>query len=277
MATIAVLMPVYNAERYLPECLISLQKQTFLDWVLLAADDASSDRSLKILELFAQKDSRIQVFRNPQNMGVAATLNFLLEQARHHSFAFLARMDADDMAEPQRLQLQHEFLLAHPEIAVVGTFLKMIDENGKELGLRRYPTGADQIRRQILCANPLAHPSVLVRSELFETIGPYRKISAAEDYDLWLRAIAAGFQLENLPIPLLRYRICPEQEKKRNLKPMLHSTLRLQRMYLFRRDFFSAAALLRYCAGTVLELLPASWIMKLFLWTTLRKGGKLCV
>lgn len=277
MAVVAVLMPVYNAERYLPECLLSLQKQTFSDWVLLAADDASQDGSLKILEQFARQDSRIQVFRNSHNMGVAATLNFLLEEAGNPSFPFLARMDADDVAEPRRLQLQLHFLLNHPEIAAVGTFLKMIDENGKELGLRRYPTNADQIRRQILCANPIAHPSVLIRSELFQSIGPYRNIPAVEDYDLWLRATAGGFQLENLPIPLLCYRICPEQEKKRNLKPMLRRTLQLQRTYLFRRDFFSTKALLHYCAGLLLEVLPASWIMKLFLWTILRKGRKICV
>lgn len=271
MNEIAILLPVHNAEKFLPDCLDSIRTQSFEKFVLFAADDGSRDRSWEILERAAAEDPRFRIFRNERNLGVAGTLNFLLRQAEGSPLT--ARMDADDLAEPSRLQRQYDFLAAHPEIHIAGSALAVIDEDGTPLGIRRYPTHPDAVRRKILLGNPLAHPAVMARTEVLKTLGGYRNIAGAEDYDLWLRAAAEGFRMANLPEPLLHYRISAGQVKQRHLKRTLRSTLKLQRRYLFRREFFSLSALLHYGAGNTLRCLPDAWIMKLFMRRTLDKSG----
>ncbi len=269
MPKISVLLPVYNAERYLRECLDSLRNQAFSDFVCLAADDCSSDSSLEILNEYASRDSRFRVLANPRNLGVAETLNRLLEAA-DASVPFVARMDADDISEPDRFRLQYDFLAAHPEICAVGSWLTVIDSGGDVLGLRRYPVSADAVGRRWLCGNPIPHPALLLRTDALLRHGGYREYGGVEDYDLWLRMAAAGERMANLEQPLLRYRINPGQVKQRQLKSTLRNTMALQRRYLFRRGFFSIPALCYTVAGHMLLLLPGRMIMKLFQLVSIR-------
>ena len=270
MPEIAVLMPVHNAGRFVAAAVASVLRQSFRDFVLFACDDGSSDDSWDVLREMAGVDDRIRLLRNPRNLGVTATLNRLWREAGEE-FPFCARMDADDIALPERLEMQHNYLLEHPEVHAVGCFLEMIDETGRPIGCRRYPETAAEVHRSLLLGNPLPHPALLLRSELYRKMEGYRPVHGAEDYDLWLRSAAAGFRFANVPRVLLRYRVSAGQVKQRSLKPTLRSTLRLQRRYLFRSGFFSLPALFHYFAGNLLLLLPDRWIMGLFMRLTVRR------
>ncbi len=270
MPEMAVLMPVHNAGRFLAEAVASLQRQSFQDFILFACDDGSTDGSWEMLQEMARSDHRIRLLRNPRNLGVTATLNRLWQEAGE-GFPFYARMDADDVALPDRLETQKKYLMEHPEIHAVGCFLEVIDEEGRSFGCRRYPETAAEVHRALLLGSPLPHPALLLRSELYRKMEGYRPVRGAEDYDLWLRAAAAGFRFANVPRVLLRYRVSAGQVKQRSLKPTLRSTLRLQRRYLFCKDFFSLTALLHYLAGNLLLLLPDRWVMWLFMKMTVQR------
>ena len=202
--TISVLLPVYNAERYVAEAVESILAQTFRDFELLIVDDGSKDRSLEILRRLAEGDARIRLSSRP-NAGLVATLNEMLAQARGE---FIARMDADDVALPRRFERELEYLRAHDECLVVGTAAEWIDPEGELLKVHVPPRDHVQIDAAHVTSaeGVVCHPSALIRATAFERVGGYDpKLDGAEDLDLWLRIAEVG-RLANLPEPLLRYR-----------------------------------------------------------------------
>jgi hypothetical protein len=200
---VSVLMPVYNAEAFLVEALESLLAQTCRDFELIAIDDGSSDQSPMLLNQFAQQDSRIHINTQPENKGVSQALNIGLRLA---TGKYLARMDADDINLPQRLEKQVAFLEAHPEVGVLGTAATMIDINGYPLEVMEYPVSNLPIQWCLCFYCPIIHPTVMLRREQLLKAGGYTStFPLAEDYDLWTR-LAPTTQLTNLPEKLLRLR-----------------------------------------------------------------------
>lgn len=199
---ITVLLPVYNGEQFIAEAVNSILKQTYTNFELLIMDDGSTDQTPKILKELARYDSRIRLHRS-KNRGLIATLNKGLTL----SFTeLIARMDADDCALPERLALQKAYMDAHPQIAVCGTGIKMY-ESGRVV-IPRYGAPFD-----VLClfGSPMAHPTVMYRRSVILKMGGYAEhMLAAEDYDLWCRLASAGYGIDNLPQPLLRYREHPQ-------------------------------------------------------------------
>ena len=143
MAEISVIMPVYNAGKFLQQAVDSILNQSFTDFEFLICDDCSTDNSVEILQNAAAKDSRIKVLNNERNLGISFTINRLCEVA---STSLLARMDADDIALSDRLQKQYDFLQKHPEVAVVGGNLEIIDEENNIIGRRYYLQKTEDIR-----------------------------------------------------------------------------------------------------------------------------------
>ena len=261
MAQISVIMPVYNAGKFLQQAIDSILQQDFTDFEFLICNDCSSDCSGEIITRYAAIDNRIKLLHNERNSGITFTLNKLLS---HAAAPLIARMDADDIALPNRLSLQFEFMRQHPEVAVAGGSLEIIDEENSTLGKRIYPQSFDNIRKVLLCQNPLAHPSVVMRRDVIEKLGGYQEQTGCEDYCLWLRAVENGFELANLPQILLQYRLSANQIKQRDMKKSLHSTIRLQKKYICKRKFFSFKALCFLFAEYGLMMLPNKWILKLF-------------
>lgn len=201
---VSVVLPVFNAAAYLHEALDSLCTQTFAQFEIVLVDDASTDNSRLIAETYAQKDARLNIIANTQGKGLAGALNSGLEAAAGD---YIARMDADDISLPSRLEKQLAFMQAHPDIALCGTGIHYFGA-GPALDVL-YPLTHEQIFCRMLFVNPLAHPTVLWRREVFLRAGlRYDPTSHAEDYDLWERS-AQQLQLANLPDVLLRYRISP--------------------------------------------------------------------
>ncbi|HEX5242305.1 MAG TPA: glycosyltransferase family 2 protein, partial [Tepidisphaeraceae bacterium] len=155
---VSVLMSVHNDLQYLRESVHSILNQTFGDFEFILIDDGSTDGSGDFLKSLS--DSRVKLLVNPSNVGLTASLNLGLDVA---CGKYLARMDADDISEPLRLQRQIEFLEAHLQIGIIGCSRHLIDEGGKTLAIA--PTLEDDlaIRWKCLMGNPFAHPTVMIR------------------------------------------------------------------------------------------------------------------
>ena len=202
--TISVLMPVYNGARYLKEAVESILAQTFSDFEIIAVDDGSTDDSLAILQKLAQVDSRIRIVSRP-NTGIVGALNDGLAVARGE---FVARMDGDDIARPERLEVQLNYLRAHPELVAIGCGVRMVDPAGRVLKNFTASTDAPKLRRDLIEATTIGiiHPTLLVRRNVLERVGGYRsQYNFVEDIDLFLRLLDEG-ELGNAPEILLDYR-----------------------------------------------------------------------
>jgi len=203
---LSVIMPVYNAEKYVYEAIDSLLKQTFADFELLIFDDGSTDSSREIILSF--RDSRIRLTDSPVNTGYVKHLNEGLIQARGQ---YIARMDADDIAAPNRFLLQVEYLQQHPDVAVCGAWIEFI---GSKQGLLEYPIDHINIVTQMLLfGNAMAHPAVMLRKSVLTAhqLSYDASLEPAEDYDLWYHMAALG-KLHNLPEVLLKYRMHAQNE-----------------------------------------------------------------
>lgn len=199
---VTVVLPVWNAGEYLAAAVESIRAQTLADWEMLAIDDGSTDGSRQVLVDFARSDSRIVVTSRP-NRGLAATLQEGIERSRT---GIVALMNADDVAHPDRLTRQLDFLERHPTVAALGTQTRLLVDGEATPIESRLPLSPEACRRFLPVAPPLAHPTVMLRREAVLAVGGYRPQSYVEDYDLWLR-LADRFDLANLPDALLDYRL----------------------------------------------------------------------
>lgn len=201
---VSVLLPIYNAEKYLHDAVRSILNQTFRDFELIAFDDGSTDCSLQILRDLAAIDSRIRVYTRA-NQGLVPTLNEMVGLARGE---FLARMDADDICMPQRFEIQIAFFKANTDHAVVGTKALLMNELGLFLGPLEQPMDHESIDRDHLHGHcSIVHPSAMMRRASLLKVGGYREqFNSAEDLDLWLRIAEIGY-VANLPNVLIHYRI----------------------------------------------------------------------
>ncbi len=197
---VSVVVRVFNAERYLREAIDSVLAQSFADFELLAIDDGSSDGSRAILEAFG--DPRIRILGQPNGGKIAAAARGLGE-ARGR---YVAILDADDRAAPERLALQVAYLDAHPEIVLVGSALAVIDERGAPVGIRRYPQDDEALRKEITIYNPFGHSTLTYRRDAARAAGGYDPRYVIEDWDLSLRLMRVG-RVANLPEVLADYRV----------------------------------------------------------------------
>ena len=200
---VSVCMPAYNCQRYVAEAIESILGQTLRDFEFLIIDDGSTDGSLPILEGYAARDPRIRLTSRP-NSGVPATLKELVDQSRGE---FIARMDADDIALPERFEKQVNYLRAHPDCVVVGCRVWETDAEGDSI--REYFTLADHDEIDAfhfrMTGPALVHPSIMLRRDAVLAVGGYRNF-LIEDLDLYLRLAEYG-RIARVPEFLLKYRI----------------------------------------------------------------------
>jgi glycosyltransferase involved in cell wall biosynthesis len=199
--SVSVLLPVRDGARFLAEAVDSVLGQTLTDFELIVVDDGSTDGSAAILERVA--DPRVSVLREPPR-GLVAALTTALAHARAD---YMARMDADDVSEPRRLERQLELLEMRPDVAMVATWVTVVDEEGRELRREVLPAEHEDLVRRLLLRNPFQHGSVVLRRTALEAAGGYRSdYGANEDYDLWRRVAHEG-RLACVPEALYRYRL----------------------------------------------------------------------
>jgi len=201
---ISVLMPVYQAERYLEEAVESILAQSFDDFELLALEDGSTDDSPRILAALAARDDRIRLHVAP-HAGLVCRLNEGLARARG---TYIARMDADDISYPVRFERQIAYLETHPECVAVGTAVDEIDPDGRIIRSMDIRPTHEEIDDRLLHGDgaALVHASAMYRSDALRSIGGYQSGSdGGEDVDLHLRLSELG-RLANLPDRLFLYR-----------------------------------------------------------------------
>ena len=184
---VSIILPAYNRAVFLRRAIESVFRQTFEDWELIVIDDASTDETPAVLAEYVERDKRVRVIRNQENqygkVGLPGNLNQGLAVARAN---YIARLDDDDYwIDEKKLAKQVAFLDAHPDCAVVGGGMVIVDEQGKERSryLKKETDGA--IRKGALFANPFSHTTVMFRADIARKAGSYRA-HYAEDWDLWL-------------------------------------------------------------------------------------------
>lgn len=222
---VSVIMPVYNSERYLQEAVESILNQTFKDFELIIMAGSSTDSTDLILESYLGKDNRIKVFHQVVE-GLAASLNqgCLLAKGQ-----YIARMDSDDRCLLQRLERQVSYMETHPEIGVLGTWARYIDESGQQVASARTLTNPNLIEFHLYFANCIIHSSVIMRREILETLGFYNlEALHAEDYELWSRAMGIT-KISVLPEVLLESRIWSGSVSNRKSEVQEQTVLKIRR------------------------------------------------
>jgi glycosyltransferase involved in cell wall biosynthesis len=262
---VSVLLPVYNAEGYLPAMLESLQRQTLGDYEVIMVDDGSTDRSGAILERAAAGDPRFRLIRQEANTGIVAALNRGIDECRA---PYIARMDADDIALPDRFERQVAYMQANPDIVALGTSLAYIDARGRSLHrVRRCALG-----RSMLRGNPLLHPTVMLRrSVLAQHALRYRaEFIYAEDYHMWLELSRVG-RLAALDEVAYLYRVSDTTLRSRKLRNMIRATLRVKLTGWLRLGLRPTPAdLLALAVEAALLLVPPRIVWRAYLWATFR-------
>jgi len=199
---ISVVMAVHNAQQFLPRAVRSILEQDFEDFEFIIVDDASTDSSPQILA--GLEDPRLRLLHNQQNMGLTRSLNRALQAARGN---LVARQDADDLSEPQRLGRQMAYMEEHPRTLVVGSWALEVNGRGQVTGEVRQPTRDPDIRWRLLFGNAFAHTSVVFRRLMpgGEPVSYEESLRYSQDYELWSRLGRQG-RLANIPEHLVRLR-----------------------------------------------------------------------
>lgn len=208
MPDITVLLPFRNAATTLDAAIASIARQTFRSWELLLIDNASTDKGPTIAEAWARREPRIRILHEPET-GIAHALNTGLA---HTAAPLIARMDADDLAHPERLSRQFTFMQAHPGIGVLGTRTRFETSLAASSGMEWFTrwqnailTPQEHYIKRFVDA-PLAHPTVMFRRTLVGEFGGYDTGPFPEDHELWLRWMHAGVRFAKLPKALLTWR-----------------------------------------------------------------------
>ena len=201
---LSVIMSVKNGENDIDKSFQSLFKQTFEDWELIVCDDGSSDHTLEILEQYALHNQRIVVLHNESSQGLAFSLNRCIKKAHSN---ILARQDVDDASDIHRFEIQYQFVMTHPEYAIVGTCWYNVGEDGKisESIVPELPSALDMIKGGLYL-----HPSWMMRKDQIEKVGFYtvsQYTMRSQDYRLVMKVLASGMKLYNMQAKLYYYTV----------------------------------------------------------------------
>ncbi len=221
---ISVVLPVYNCEEHICEAIESILSQTFSDFELIIIDDGSTDKTLKNVQAIANGDERIRLITRP-NRGLVASLNQGIDIARG---VWIARMDADDIALPNRFERQLEWLL-QTSAQMCGSWVRRFGSSDKRVV--RLPQSDEAIKVEMLFSCPFAHPTMMIKTSILQAMKYDSKWNSVEDYELWTRAAIAGTIMTNVPEVLLLYRVHKSQISTVNSHAQIQRTDDVRRNY----------------------------------------------
>ena len=247
---VSILLPFHNAANTLAACLRSLQHQTLADFEVLALDDGSTDEGNAIAEAFARGDARFRLITLPHG-GIVTALNRGLELARGR---FIARMDADDFATPERLALQKSFMETHPDLDLCGGMAlpELPAQGGVRPGVKRYHdwmnslVTPEEIALNMFVESPIPHPTFFAPARTFKTLQGYRDLNWPEDYDFLQRGVEAGMRYGKVPQVLVRRTDHPARLTRTD------SRYRREGMFRAKAHFFARGSWLDGRPGVVL-------------------------
>ena len=260
---VSIIMGIYNCENTLDEAIQSLLDQTNQQWKLIMCDDGSKDNTYKKAENYAEQYENIILIQNDKNMGLNYTLNHCLEYV---DTEYVARMDADDISLPTRLEKEINFLDNHQEYAIVSTPMIYFDENGD---FRTGKGNGEAIKSDFIKGTPFCHAPCMVRSEAYRKVKGYtiaEKLLRVEDYHLWYKMYLNGYRGYNLKEPLYKMR---DDRNAKNRRKYKYRITEAYVKYLIVRDFnLSKINYIRVLKPLIVGLLPT------FLYDFLHKKGK---
>jgi len=260
---VSILMPVYNAEKYLGKTLESIQSQTYKNWELFAVDDWSTDRSYSILLEFAKKDKRIKLYRNGKHRGVAGAANLALSMIKSN---YVARMDADDLMHPERISKQVKFLKENPSVVIVGSQCILIDQDGQKIGEKKFPMNNDGIMKMIFRSIPIQQPSMMINRGLLpkDFIAYDKSKNTAEEVGLLFKLFKYG-EAANLPEFLHFYRLHDKNTSLTDPKKTFYLTFLTRLKYAHQASF--ADLFMNFIQLIIVFILPKKLIFPLYnLW-----------
>lgn len=264
---VSIVIPVRNAANFLQETLESILAQTYTNWELIAVNDNSQDNSLVILKEYSQKDKRIKVFSNPKHQGVSRTANLAISKTKGQ---FIARIDADDVMLPKRIEKQVKFLLKSPSVVAVGGQCILIDEDGQKIGEKTFPCQHKDIYRMIYQAMPIQQPTLMVNTALLPKnfVWYENEFSTAEEVDFIFRLFKYG-QCANLKDYVLKYRIHQNNLSLKDPKKTFFLTYQTRKEATRKYGYQPALAarIINFFQWAIVSLLPKPVIFPLFvLW-----------
>src|SRR5258705_3468021 len=240
---VSIVMPVHNGAATLDEAVCSILDQTWRDFEFIIVDDGSSDDTASKLERYEKLDSRVRLYRQEKE-GMIAALNRGCRRARGD---YIARMDADDVSLPRRIERQLEFLEGRPEIGIVGTWASRMDEDGSIIGEWCPSPNPRVLKWEHFFGVCVIHPTVLMRREVLEKLDFYKADAVhAEDRDLWLRASAIT-EFSNIPEILFKYRVWRKSTSKLLRREYLENAIKL--VGFFISDFLKDNPSMEAVAG----------------------------
>lgn len=270
MATVSALMSIYRGTpaEELRAALDSLLAQTRpADEIVLVYDGPVSGEVSEAVRGYVDKPgARARVVELPDNRGLGPALQAGLETITSD---YVLRLDTDDIAYPERLERQLEFMEAHPEVAALGTAVTEFQDESElgdpaSLRVRALPTTHEEIARYALINSPLNHPSVMLRTADVAAAGGYRGVHFMEDYDLWARLITSGRRLHNLPEPLTYFRVSPAQFARRTGREMFAAEREMQANLVSYGLVSPWRARANLVARTAYRLLPTSLLTRVY-------------
>ena len=213
---ISIIMSTYKEEEnLLRESIESILNQTYKDFeFIIILDFPENNLHKKIIEEYSKIDNRIRFFVNEKNLGLTGSLNRGLSLAKGE---YIARMDADDISLPYRLERQLEYIKKN-QYDLIGGITQMIDEDGNSIySIQKVPTDFNKIKKALRYGQCIAHPTWLGRKEVFDYLNGYRNIPFCEDFDFTLRVVLNGFKISNLNETVLKYRMTKNSISRNNL------------------------------------------------------------
>jgi len=231
LTPVTVLMPVLNGGEYLYEAVCSILNQDFLDFELLVIDDNSTDNTPEILANLLSIDSRIRTLTNVKNLGIAQSLNIGIANARG---SYIARMDADDISDKERLKIQYNEFSRNECLVMVGSNVLHVTNDGNPIYPTNFPLNDWAIRWTYIFSNPFAHPSVMIKKSALEQVGGYNTdFVVSQDYELWGRLMDRGDVL-NVGKRLVCVRRHSDSISTVHKSAQLRNTARIQKDYVSR-------------------------------------------
>jgi glycosyltransferase involved in cell wall biosynthesis len=259
---VSVVMPNYNCARFLDEAIDSILQQTFCDFEFIIIDDGSTDNSWEIIQKYACKDDRIRAFKNERNQHIVYCRNKGVSLSKCDLIAFL---DSDDIAFPERLKIQVDYMLKNPDCGVCGSNFEMINEKSQLIGYKKFPENHDAIKKSFFFCNPFGQNTVIVRKKCFNEVGLYNdEYRNAEDLDMWVR-IGGKFKLHNIQKDLVKYRVHAKNSMFTSQKRMIRSTLKIRKKAISEYGYaMTFKGQIFYWGTWLAQWLPSKFVFWIF-------------
>ena len=262
---VSVVMPVYNAEPYLCDAIESIVNQTYGNIEFIIVDDASTDNSWKIIQRYKkQYTKKIKILRNKNNLGVSMTVKKAINKAEGD---FIARMDADDISYPNRIEKQLRYLIAHPKTVAIGTQCQIIDAEGKNIGIKKFPISFSEVKKYIFEFVPLQQPSLMISRKKLPSKFEYYKdgLNTAEEVELLFKLFKYG-KVENLDETLLKYRLHGANTSLANIKKTFFLTLisRLKAVVVYGYKPTPKSVVITFAQAVAVLIIPQRYLFSLY-------------